>query len=211
MTDQAQGWNRRDFLGGAALLALALGVPTASVMLSPASADEAPSDRQMQVLARVADLVIPRTETPGAVDTGVPAFVALALAHGLSASRTALVAPDSALRPFLRADSSLRHLPWLEATLDRNAQGNFLAIAPAEQARILTALDAAAFPPGPPPQTPAPWATIKGLILTGYYTSEPGGAQELRYELVPGRFDPDIALAPGDRAWSSDWTAVEFG
>ena len=42
------------------------------------------------------------------------------------------------------------------------------------------------------------WPTIKGLILIGYYTSEIGASQELRYVLVPGRFDPDVKLEPGD-------------
>ena len=56
-----------------------------------------------------------------------------------------------------------------------------------------------------------PWRTLKGLILTGYYTTEVGGAQELQFELVPGRFDPDLPLKPGARAFSSDWTAVDFG
>jgi len=54
-------------------------------------------------------------------------------------------------------------------------------------------------------------AKVKGLILTGYYTSEVGGARELRYELVPGRYDPKVPITPETRAWSSDWTAVDFG
>jgi hypothetical protein len=49
------------------------------------------------------------------------------------------------------------------------------------------------------------------LILTGYYTSEIGGARELQYELTPGRYDPAVAIRPGERAYSSDWTAVDFG
>ena len=30
-------------------------------------------------------------------------------------------------------------------------------------------------------------------------------------KLVPGRWDPDLPLKPTDRAFSSDWTAVDFG
>ena len=48
------------------------------------------------------------------------------------------------------------------------------------------------------------------LILTAYYTSETGGSRELQYELVPGKWEPDLPFVPGSRAWSSDWTAVEF-
>ncbi len=55
------------------------------------------------------------------------------------------------------------------------------------------------------------WRTLKALLLIGYYTSEVGASQELRYDLVPARFDPDVPLQPRDRAWSSDWTGVKFG
>lgn len=79
---------------------------------------------------------------------------------------------------------------------------------PATGAGWLAALDAAAFAPDAPP---SPWKAIKGLILTGYYTSEVGGSVELNYELVPGAWRPDIPLEPGQRAYSSDWTAVDFG
>ena len=56
-----------------------------------------------------------------------------------------------------------------------------------------------------------PWRTIKTLILTGYYTSEVGASQELRFELVPGRWDPALPVTAETRACSSDWTAVDFG
>ena len=73
---------------------------------------------------------------------------------------------------------------------------------------MLAKLDGEAFAEGAQDH---PWKVIKGLILTGYYTSEVGGSKELRYELVPGRWDPDLPLKPTDRAFSSDWTAVDFG
>ena len=76
------------------------------------------------------------------------------------------------------------------------------------QVARLTALDAEAFAPDAGDHA---WKTIKALILTGYYASEAGGANELRYELVPGRYDPDVPPKPDDRAFSSDWTAVDFG
>ncbi|WP_226017930.1 gluconate 2-dehydrogenase subunit 3 family protein [Novosphingobium sp. FKTRR1] len=207
-TGVGNGLKRRDFLQGAALLGLVLGLPVTTPALA---ADAIPTGRQLRVLDRVSDIVIPQTGTPGALATGVPAFVVLALAHGLGGTGVPVAASESALRPFLRADGTLRHLDWLEATLDQAAGSDFLRLAPLEQVRILTGIDNAAFPPGPPLAVPSPWASLKGLILTGYYTSQAGAAQELRYELVPGRWDPDVPLKAGDSAWSNDWTAVEFG
>ncbi len=145
------------------------------------------SPGQMQLLARVSDLVIPRTNTPGAVDAGVPAFVALALAHGLGGTAD----PKGPGAP-----PHNDYGAWLETMVGR------------DPASTLPKIDAIAFAPDAPP---SPWKTIKGLILTGYFTSEAGATKALRYELVPGRFDPDIPLRPGDKSWASDWTAVDFG
>ena len=136
--------------------------------------------------------------------------MALALAHGLDSSRRAL-APDAIstnLRPYLRADSSLDYLHWLEDTLDRSSGGDWLGRPDAMRAQTLAEVDAEAFGEGGDGH---PWRMIKGLIVTGYYTSEIGGAQELRYAPVPGRFDPAVPITPEYRAYSNDWTGVDFG
>jgi len=209
----ARGADRRDFLSGAALLALALGVPLGALSLSARPAGDAPTARQRNTLHEVGHLVIPRTDTPGAAEVGVTDFVVLALAHGLlgTGGPSTAARDDPALAQFVRSNGTLDHLAWLEVQLDRRAGGDFLRAHRDRRFAVLSALDDEAFPPGPPPPHPSPWQAIKSLILTGYYTSESGGSQELRYQLVPGRFDPDLPLRPSDRAWSSDWTAVDFG
>ncbi|MDQ4419301.1 gluconate 2-dehydrogenase subunit 3 family protein [Sphingobium sp. DEHP117] len=202
------GWERRDFLGGAALLALLIGIPVAAIKLDDLPADEAPTDRQRLLMSHVAQLVIPRTETPGAGDVGAGDFVLLALAHGLSGSSDPIT-PETlpGLSGHLRHDGSLRHADWLESDLDRRSNGNFLRKG-IDQAKILGGLDAEAYADG---MDKHPWRTIKTLILTGYYTSQAGGSQELRYEPVPGRWEPDLPVTPDTRAISNDWTAVDFG
>lgn len=206
---QAGGWDRRDFLGGAALLALALGLPIAAAKLSDLPSDEVPTDRQRLLMREVSQLVIPRTATAGAGDVGTGDFVILALAHGLEKSRAVL--PQGAAADYLthrRADGSLDQLRWLEAALDKRAGDDFLKLPAAQRGQTLAALDAKAYAEGVKDH---PWRTVKALILTGYYTSEVGGSQELRFELVPGRYDPDLPVTPETRAYSSDWTAVDFG
>lgn len=203
------GWHRRDFLGGAALLALALGVPLAALKLSDLPADEAPTARQRLLMKEVSQLVLPRTATAGAGDVGVGDFVILALAHGLEKAR--MVVPQGApqaLKAHRRADGSLDHVRWLEAELDARSGSDFLKMAEADRTTTLLALDVAAFAEGVKDH---PWRTVKALILTGYYTSREGGSEELRFELVPGRHDPDVPVLPATRAFSSDWTAVDFG
>jgi Gluconate 2-dehydrogenase subunit 3 len=204
---QQGGWNRRDFMGAATLLALALGIPAAAAGLTRVDEAEAPTSRQRGLMKDVSQIVIPRTDTPGAGDVGAGDFVILALAHGLENARKPLRDSASYAR-FLRADGSVRHVAWLEAELDARAGGYFLGEAPAKRLALITQLDVEAYAAR---DSESPWKAIKALILTGYYTSEAGAAQELRYEPVPGRFDPDLPQTPDFRAISNDWTAVDFG
>jgi len=205
---KTNGWNRRSFLSAAGLLAAAMGT-TPGRLLAALPAGEAPTAQQSALLREVSQLVIPRTTTAGAGEVGTGAFLSLALAHGLKGTRAPV--KDAPAGWVLRADGSLRHDLWLQQELNRRAKGDFMAQTPAQRHALLAALDAEAFPEGPPPAQPSPWRAIKTLILTGYYTSEEGGSKELRYDPVPGRWDNDIPLHKGDRAWSSDWTAVDFG
>ena len=206
MADEAQtGWDRRDFLGGAALLALALGVPVATLSLTELDPAATPSPAQIALLREVCQLVIPRTGTPGAGEVGTAEFVVLALAHGLEGSaRPVDLTTAPQLARFRRADGALNHLAWLEHQLGAGFTGHD----PATRTAALGALDAAAYAEG---VREHPWRVLKALILTGYYTSQIGGAQELRFELVPGRWEADLPLTPQMRALSSDWTAVDFG
>jgi hypothetical protein len=178
---------RRAVLLGGLSLAAAASV-WSLVKAAPAVAATAPATLPDQLC----DLVIPDTDTPGALKAGVPAFLDVAMSHGL-----------------LGADAGT--LATVAADLDARAGGSFLRLPVDRQAAVLTALDAAAYATRTPDATGAAWQTLKGLILTGYYTSEIGATQELRYELVPGRWDPDLPVHPGDRAWSNDWTGIAFG
>jgi hypothetical protein len=44
---------------------------------------------------------------------------------------------------------------------------------------------------------------MKELTLLGYFTSEIGCTRAMRYIESPGRFDPNVPLAPGDKSWAS--------
>ncbi len=204
-------WDRREVIGAGALALGVIGLPAAVMRLSrPADPDAPPSDRQRAIAADVADLLIPANDTPGAAAVGAHEFLIVALAHGLDGTRAPAAGSEiqGANAVYARADGSLDHLAWLEDELDRGARGDYLAQPVARRQAALDRIDSAAFANH---QAAGPWPRIKGLLMTGYYTSEIGGSKELRYELVPGRFDPDIPLAPADRAWSSDWNAVAYG
>ncbi|CAN5153306.1 hypothetical protein BH10PSE12_BH10PSE12_17630 [soil metagenome] len=132
-------------------------------------------------------ILLPASATPGAGNSANADFVARAVNAGLMG---------------VPADA----LDKLAAELDKRAGGEFLKRPPAEQTRIIEELDKATFMAGAP--RPAPWFPTKALILMSYYTSEAGMSQELRYELAPGRYDPDLIIDKSWRPLSNDWIGV---
>jgi hypothetical protein len=164
--------SRRSLLCGtaASVPALALGSWPALAGADPAQA----------MLARLCDIVIPDTDTPGARAAGVPAFLPFAFSHELFGGNA-------------------ETLPALLSRLDAQAGGGgFLAADEAQQIDIITALDHATFSrEGSPPvdiEGQRLWRIVKSGIVTSFYTSESGGSRTLAYELVPGRYDADINL-----------------
>ncbi|HEX8446922.1 MAG TPA: gluconate 2-dehydrogenase subunit 3 family protein [Sphingomonas sp.] len=211
MADKALGqFDRRQLIGSGAVLAALIGTPLWIWQRARSGERGEATDAERKMLDRVADLVIPRTDTPGASDVGVGDFLVLALNHGLDGTRdpgggsAAIQGANQTATPH----GGMFLLDDLAIHLRIKAGGDFNSATPERQRAAVEAIDAQAFAPGGERHM---WHKIKNLILTGYYTSEAGGSQELQYELVPGRWDPDVPLRSSDRAFSSDWTAVDFG
>ena len=80
----------------------------------------------------------------------------------------------------------------------RAAGASGLAAMPAaRQLELVTAFDRAKL------ADPA-YRKFKNLILSLYYISEPGATQELRYEHVPGAWEPNNPVTLDTRAWAID-------
>ena len=131
------------------------------------------------VLAASAERILPRTDTPGAADVGVPAFLARLLEGYV---------------PAADRDTVLAGLDGLEAAA-RAAHGRGFAEVPAaaQDAMVRAAAEAGGrfFP------------LLREYTLLGYFTSERVGREVLHYDPVPGRWDPCGPLAEvGDRLWT---------
>lgn len=132
----------------------------------------------------LADTMIPRTETPGASDVGVSAFIDLILTEAYDApERTHF------LDGLLAVDARSRTL------FDKN----FIDCSAEQKGKLLTELGAKMLEASEPGtrrraiQRPAPpktnfYADFRRLALTAYYTSEPGASQELHYEVIPEQY-----------------------
>ncbi len=140
----------------------------------PAGAAGALTPEQLERVAVVADLILPATDTPGAREVGVPAFIATILAeHYPAADRARFVAG----------------LDALDRRARRECGAPFVGCAPAAQLALLTRLDRRAFArrpaaaDAPGPRRPDPdRRTLPGA-----------GATPLPAELDADARDPDAA------------------
>jgi hypothetical protein len=154
---------------------------------------------QFSICSAVADTIVPRTDTPGAVDVGVPKlFDALLRDWASPAHRAALVGA----------------LEAINASAREQAKKGFAELSPDERTAFLTPYDVNALKAVPrtdgktglaamfgEPSVVAPgYAKLKELIVILYYYSEPALTQELPYEHAPGKWQPSIPVTPETRS-----------
>ena len=77
---------------------------------------------------------------------------------------------------------------------------------PEQRKALLTEIDkeANAYNKSKKPEDPAHYFSLmKQLTLLGYFSSEIGATQALRYVAVPGRYEGCIPYKKGDKAWAT--------
>jgi glucoside 3-dehydrogenase (cytochrome c) hitch-hiker subunit len=150
------------------------------------------SPHQDATVVAMAELIIPRTETPGAKDTRVNEFI------------------DHILADWYADEDRARFLSGL-ADVDTRTQNlfgkNFIEASAEQQSEVLRSLGdelaqataaLANAPRGYRGSEPEPdgnfYLMFRELTLIGYFTSEPGFTQQLREEIIPGRYDGCVPL-----------------
>jgi len=132
--------------------------------------------QEIQFLSRVCDLLIPRTQTPGALDAGVPAFIDGLMVDWASAETKA----------------SFHHtLESIEQELNGLSKVKFVDVTQEVAHENLLRLDALAFDGETESLTGYP--DFKALVVNSFFASEVGATEVLDWRLVPGRWD---ACAP---------------
>jgi hypothetical protein len=154
-------------------------------------------------LDEIAETILPATKTPGAKAAKTGAFMALMVTDSYSPAerqifREGMRKVDDAARKangrsFMAATPPQRTA--VLTTLDREQKRVMDA-----QKGMIDALDASASVDRPAQHY---FRMMKELALLGYFTSEIGCTQVMRYVESPGRFDPCIPYAPGEPAWAA--------
>lgn len=136
------------------------------------------SAAQEALLAEVADVIIPTTGTPGAKAAGVEKFIVRVM-------RDCYEKPDQ--------EKFYAGLAKLDTDSQAKFGKGFSALDVTQKNEMVkqSTIDNKAF-----------FLTMKGLTVTGYFTSEIGATQALEYLPIPGKFEACIPLKPGQKAWA---------
>jgi hypothetical protein len=142
-------------------------------------------------LDEVAETIIPATDTPGAKAAKVGTFMTVMVKDCYD---------EKNQKVFLEGMNKLN-----EASKKKFGGSGFMKITPEQRKELLTELDKEQkeFAKNKKKEEdPHYFTQMKQLTLLGYFTSEPGATQALRYVPVPGRFDACIPYKKGDKAWA---------
>ena len=176
---------RREFLqgliisvGGASALS-ACGDAATIVATAAGEGGRFYSANEMALISRISDLVIPRTETPGALDANVPGYL------------------DALMSDWASAETQNNHREALQLISQRldSLSGNFMTTSEAGAAAALSELDSDAFDGD---NGLGGYRSLKGYITQSYFATEAGATEELKWVALPGRWDPSVHISTGD-------------
>lgn len=136
------------------------------------------TDAQVALLAEVADVIIPTTDTPGAKAAGAGQFIIRVMRDCYE---------------FRDQETFYNGLAKIDEASHKAHGKGFVNLSPELKIEIIT--DATK-------TNKAFFSHMKRLTVTGYFTSEIGATQALEYLPVPGKFEGDVPLQPGQKAWA---------
>ena len=151
------------------------------------------SEEQGLLVSQLSDIIIPKTDTPGAKEVGVPGFI------------------DQMLKEVYSKEDQDKFLAALKEFSDeaaKTAGGSFVELDPAKQVEFVTAQHDAAVKAQleTKPAPPRPFILMmKELTMLGYFTSKPGATEVLQYEAVPGAYKGCLPLneAGNGKTWAT--------
>lgn len=146
------------------------------------------SSDEKEIIAQIVNVIIPRTDTPGAVDAGVVDFIPLMIDDCYS---------EDSQKNF---HEGLKY--YNEKWCTEKWGKKFLDLSPDNQYKAVEELDKAVLGDGKEKKLSF-YRTFKELTLLGFFTSEPGATETLRYMQVPGDYEGCIPYEEGDKAWAT--------
>lgn len=138
------------------------------------------------LIAELADVIIPTTDTPGAKAAGVGPFLVKFVADCV---------------PVAQQELFMQGLADVETRTKAMTGTTFTAASVEERIRIVTALEAKSLKEDKKLNEDSFYYMFKKLTFMAYFTSEIGCTQALRYEQIPGRYDGSYPYKKGEKAF----------
>ena len=137
-------------------------------------------------LDEIGETIIPTTDTPGAKATKIGKFMQMMVKDCYDADQQqAFIDGVNALRKDFKTEKG----------------SDFLTASAEDRLAFLNAMQEK-FKASGDERQPIVINMLRDLTVLGYFTSEIGASQALRYEEVPGRYDGCIDYKKGDKAWA---------
>lgn len=147
------------------------------------------SEEQAATVSELAERILPKTDTPGAKDAGVPAYIDLMLKDIFS---------EEEKQQFLDGLSSL------DKASDDQFGDAFIDLKPEQQDEVLKGMAAKANEQMNTKSKEKPFFFVaKELTMVGFFTSEIGATQFLQYVAVPGSYEGCMPLEEVGKAWAT--------
>jgi hypothetical protein len=149
------------------------------------------SPENISFLDEVAETIIPTTNTPGAKAAKVGAFMNTMVTDCYE---------EKDQKIFVEGIAAI------DKACDKLHGHGFMKASPEHRKEVLTAIDKeqkeynANKKEGDPNHY---FSLMKQLTLLGYFSSEIGATQALRYVAIPGRYEGCIPYKKGDKAWAT--------
>jgi hypothetical protein len=149
------------------------------------------SPDDISFLDEVGETIIPATSTPGAKETKIGEFMKT-IVNDCYEEKDQKIFVDG-MKKLDDASKKMNNKSFLESTPEQ--RHNLLVALDKEQKDYMAAKK--------PEDPPHYFRMMKELTLWGYFSSEAGATQALRYIAVPGRYEGCIPYKKGDKAWAT--------
>jgi hypothetical protein len=151
------------------------------------------TEDQARTVGEVAEIIIPKTDTPGAKEAGVPAFIDLMLKD---------------VYPQVDKDRYLAGLLEFEQQTTKMYGDAFIDLDPVKQLEWVKKVHDAAIDVfkklDEKGKKDKPFILMtKELTMLGFFTSEPGATKVLQYNPVPGAYHGCLPLAEVGKTWAT--------
>ena len=192
--------NRREalrLLASGAVMPLAapklLAMREARALLENSSGPRTLNAHQFTTVKTMAEMILPKTDTPGAADVGATEFIDLILTEWYGDEDRAiflkgLANVDARSRALFSADFVECQVPQQAEILIELGE-KMMEEAQSIQSGVRLRRGARAMPRG------NFYVMLRRLTLTAYFTSEAGATSGLNSDMIPGRFDGCVQIA----------------